>query len=255
MPDEVIFSGKYKDLDLSIRFDLSKKKESDVAYCLEYIKKQIESFTYSFVKVDTKKIDSFAKLSSKGLGAVAEFFEKNSQSTIKKTLETSLVKPELLPLAETYLLNKLFSEAGISLQSKSKSDLKAQKYQSEEEISFIGKYGKWFAAKKLGLENIEDYQVSGVLCGIIHTLTNKAFDFDGSQINDKLIDEATKGKRKNYKSLAEVFRFFEQKPFDPVSIVKSLEKINYYTYPTPGLLTDAYEDIKPPRVKGRKPKG
>jgi hypothetical protein len=128
-----------------------------------------------------------------------------------------------------------------------------------DHISFIGKYKQWIAIKKLGLESVQDYEVSAVLASANHTMINKSFDFADLKKNDAVVDSICKGKRKSYGNVAQALKDLTPKlsgtSDDAYVVCKVLETLGFKPYASPDMLTAAHPDIKPPKVKGRKPKG
>ncbi|MFA5187213.1 MAG: DUF2666 family protein [Patescibacteria group bacterium] len=257
--DEVIFTGAYKDFSLGIRFDLSGRRPEDAAAALAYISASIEPHAFRFSGIDTKKIDEFAKPSGKGLPAVYGFLEAKGPGGLKDALLKAVPDPKLLPAAESYFFSRLLSSAGVPFKVALAPSAGPGEEKIEDFIGFMGKFGPWIAIKKLGLEKVQDYEVSGILAGINHTVVNKAFDFAGLKGDDALIASAAGGKRRSYGNVAPVLKEVEQKlgggAGDAYIICKALETLGYKPYASPEMLSDAHPDIKPPKVKGRKPKG
>lgn len=258
--DEVIFSGAYNDFKLGVRFDLNGVEEKDVAYALDFISSHIEPYAFRFSGIDVAKIERFASPKGKGLQAVCAFLTEIPAGMIKKNLADALPKQELMSAAESYLFNQLLTKAGVAFRiGNLNSSLKPSEEKPEDVIAFIAKYKDWVSVKKLGLENVQDYEVSGILSGINHTVVTKIFDFAGVNKDEALADSIAKAKRKSYGNLLGALRELEPKltgePEDAFVVLKVFEKLGYKPYASPEMLTDAHPDIKPPKVKGRKPKG
>lgn len=257
--DEIIFTGAYKDFRLGVRFDLSGRDALEAASALASVSSGIEPHAFRFSGVDQAKIDSIAKPQGKGLGAAYGFLESMPASALRSSLLAAVPQSELLPAAESYLLNRLLIASGVPF----KADPGLAPKPSEEEIGdfvgFIGKYGSWVAIKKLGLAGAKEYEVSGILSGINHTAVNKGFDLAGVKKDDAAVESVTRGKRRAFGNVALALRELEPKlgktPDDAYLVCKTLEGIGYKPYASPEMLTDAHPDIKPPKVKGRKPKG
>ncbi|NYZ73866.1 DUF2666 family protein [Candidatus Micrarchaeota archaeon] len=256
--DELIFTGQYKDFRLGIRFDLSGKEPKDAAAALAYISERIEPAAFASSGIDTKKVEDFAALDGKGVGAVVAFLEMNTTGAIREKLGSAMNNPDLMSVAECYLLNQLLMKAGVAFKVAPSPAVVPKEEKIEDFIGFIGNYKGWIAIKKLGLENVQDYEVSGILSGINHTIVNKAFDFAGMK-NDALVGSVASGKRKSYGNLGAALRGLEGKltggADDAYVVCKVCENVGYKPYASPEMLTNAYPDIKPPKVKGRKPKG
>jgi hypothetical protein len=252
--DEIIFNGAYKDFKLGVRFDLGGKSAEEVVYALGYIGAAIEPHAYRFCGIDTAKIDAFAKPQGTGLEAVCAFLQERPPKAMQAALAEALPKAELMSAAESYLLNRLLARAGVQFTARSAAALAPQQEEIGDHIAFIAKYGAWVAIKKLGLEKVQDYEVSGILAGTNHTLVNKGFDFAGAKAGVAAVT-----KRKTLGNLCAALTELAPKlsgsPGDAFMIVKTMEGIGYRPYASPDMLTAAYPDIKPPKVKGRKPKG
>jgi hypothetical protein len=264
--EEIIFVGAYKDFKLGIRFAMDGASELDAAYALGYISERIEEPAFHLSGINIPKIRSFAKPNGKGLGAVISFLEANPQAKIKQALLDGIKDPLLLPAAESFFFNQLLQEAGVPYTIKENlisSNLKPEDEPIEDQIAFIGNTKGWITIKKLSLEEVKDYEVSAILSGITNTIINKAFDFSGCKKNDELVDEVASG-RKSFGNLLNALRKLEtenpklgteNRLDDAYLVCKVFEKIGYKPYPSPDMLSKAHSDIKPPKVKGRKPKG
>jgi hypothetical protein len=247
--DEIIFTGAYKDFKLAVHFDLSGKEPMDVAAVLAYISETIEPFAFKFSGIDTAAVDKLAGVNGKGSGAAVAALESRSPTELRGALLKAAREPALYSAAEAYFVNRLLSNAGVAFKASPPLAIKPSEEEIADFIGFVGKYGNWVAVKKLGLEKVQDYEVSGILAGINHTVVNKAFDFAGSAKGGAAI---AAGKRKSFGNLLQCLRELGGK--DTYVVCKSLEAIGYKPYASPEMLTDAHPDIKPPKVKGRKPK-
>lgn len=258
--DELVLVGSYKELSLGYRFDLSKANQSDLIFALGFVNSKVEPFAYKFAPLDVSKIEKFISLKDSGFGAMCNFLSSNSPSSIKSNLESAANgNKDLLPIAESCFLSLLFKKAKVPfLPFDVSSSLKVQSAENEDFIGFIGKSGSWVAIKKLGLEGAKEYEVSGILCGINHTIITKSFDLLRTPKSSSVAKEATKGKRKSYPALVEALNFISSSQLKgselSCALSEALELLGFTAYATPGLLTKAYPDIKPPKVKGRKPK-
>ncbi|MBN1169402.1 DUF2666 family protein [Candidatus Micrarchaeota archaeon] len=243
--DEIVFTGKYKDFSLGVHYDLSKAAEKDVAGILTEISEGIEPFAYAFSGINTEEICQQAKVSGSGIEAVAKAVE---QSDFGKWVKQKYAK-EMRPVAESYYFNRLLANAGVKIRPETQNAIKPTKEDFGGTIAFVGKYKDWIAIKKLGLENVKDYEVSGILAGINFTIVNKSLAFAGFEGDASSI---TKGKRKSYGAAVECLREIENP--EPHIVCRVLEELGFRPYASSHMLTDAYPDIKPPKVKGRKPK-
>ncbi len=256
--DEVIFTGAYKDFRLGIRFNLSGKDPQSVASALGYVSESIEPYAFAFSGIDTKKIDAFVSVKGAGIGAACSFLESLSPGAIKEGLGKALPDPKLMSAAESYFFNRLLTKAGVAFKVLPAQGLSPSEESITDYIGFIGKYRNWIAIKKLGLERVQDYEVSGILSGIDHTIVNKAFDFADMERDEALVGSISGGKRRSLGNAASALRELESKlgaDAGAYPVCKVLEGIGYKPYASPEMLTEAHPDIKPPKVKGRKPKG
>ena len=258
--EEIIFSGSYKGFSLGVKYNIKGKDEKEVASVLASISSAIEPHAFVFSEINTKGIQDFVKPDGKGLGAVIKFLENNSSRWTKwiKGSEGKLPDPKLITAAESYLFNILLDKAGVKFKVSGTPATKPEKEEVGEQIVFVGSYGKWVAIKKLSLEKVKDYEVSAILSGINHTIVNKSFELAKQNNGDDIIDSITKGKRKSYGNAVFCLKELESKlngDENPYLVCKVLEKLGYKPYASPDMLTAAHSDIKPPKVKGRKPKG
>lgn len=265
MEEEIIFVGAYKDFKLGVRYPLGNASENDIAHILGAISSRIEEPAFQFSGLDLQKIKEFAKPSGTGLGSVVSFLESNPQSKIKETLLKCVDNHLLLPAAESYFFNQLLTAAKVDFKVTDElmpSSIGSEEKKPEDMIAFIANFKGWIAIKKLGLQDVQDYEVSAILSGITHTIVNKAFDFSGCKKNDELVSEIAGG-RKSYGNLLAALRKLATEHREPETgnlldnaylVCKVFEKLGYKPYPSPEMLSQAHPDIKPPKVRGRKPK-
>jgi len=250
--DEIILSGSHKKFKAEVYYDLVDADEMEVSKILSDISSMVEPFAFEFSGIDTKAIDKFVDFDGDGVEDIADYIQKNG-SAWKKWAKETLPEPKLIHAADSYLFNKLLKEAGIKFKVDGKAKTKPKKEEASDVIAFVGKYKKWISIKKLGLDNVKDYEVSGILSGINHSIVNKSFEFAGSEMDDAKVQAITKGKRKSYGNAA--LCLSELGSENPYTVCKVLEGIGFRPYASTFMLTEAYPDIKPPKVRGRKPKG
>ncbi len=261
--DELVFTGSYKSFKLGLRFDIGGKQPGEVAGILSYISSKIEPWAFTFSGINTGCIDEFVAKVGNGVGGVCHFLEEHGPSGIKNGIASALPKDSKVPpnklmkAAESYFFNRLLEKAVVPFKVPLNAPKPADE-KTEDFIGFIGKYEKWVAIKKLGLDNVQDYEVSGILAGINNSIVNKSFEFSGMSKNDSAIDAIAKGKRRSYGNAVLVLKELEPKlngVEDAYMVCKVLEQIGYKPYASPEMLSEAYPDIKRPKTKGRKPKG
>lgn len=244
--DEIIFSGKYKELDFNVRYDLKGANERDVAGVLVEIIKTTEPFAYEFSEIDCKKVEEIASKAGKDLTSIAKFIRENS---VRKQLEGTVKEGKLITAAESYFFNRALANAGVALLPDVSSSIKPETEKVEGQIVFVGKYTKWISIKKLGLEEgVKDWEVSGLLSGVVQTAMNKSFEFAGES------EEVNAAKRrKSFGAAADLLEELSGK--NAYLVVKSLENLGYAPYAHPGMLKAAHPEIKIPKPKGRMRKG
>jgi hypothetical protein len=295
--DEIILTGQYKDFRSDIKYDLSGANESEVSSILGSLSDTIEVFAFKFSEINLGAIERYAKIDGTGLQAVINFLESHPQGELKAELRKAIPVPELMPAAESYFFNVLMKSAKISfrvgnsmyINSKSYGQLevedhsmyvnstnlrtavtkghlisvpslKPSKEAVDNQIFFVGKFGSWIVIKKLTLDAVKDWEVSGILCSINNTIVNKAFDFSKVERNDTLISKLCSGKRKSYGNLLAVLKQIQNELSgdrlkDAYLVCSVFCTLGYCPYANPEMLTAAHPEIRAPKIKGRKPKG
>ena len=135
----------------------------------------------------------------------------------------------------------------------------SQRRKSEDQIVFIGHYKDWAVIKKLSInQKTEGWEVSGILSGIVFSLVPKVFQFAGASNPSVDVLKLCTGKRKSYTNVIEVLKQISlsgNQFQDAFLLLRVMETIGYKPYANPEMLCKEYPDIKPPKVKGRKPRG
>jgi hypothetical protein len=257
--EQITFSGAYKDFSLGVSFDVAGRSEDDVARALGYISQKIEPYAFRFSGIDMQEMESIvSKASGKGIASVYGFLENHPPKALKSMLEKTVPEPALVSAAESCLFNLLLTKAGVRFKvTADEPPFPPKDEKPGDVIAFIGKYKTWMAVKKLGLEKAQEYEVAAILASINHTIVNKAFGFSLMKREDALIASIAGGKRRSLGNVGMALRELETKlqGEDPYAVCKTLETLGYKPYASPEMLTNAHPDIKPPTVKGRKPKG
>lgn len=251
--EEIIFTGAYKELKLGVKYDVSGKSELEVSAVLSDISEKIEPHAFALSGIDVKAIDSFVDFKGRGIPGICDYLNSNSTEW-NKWAKANTPKKELMPVAESYLFNRLLRKAGVAFKPEGSSPIKPENEEIGDVIAFIGRYKSWMAIKKLGLDKVKDYEVSGILAGINFTAVNKGFDFSDFERDEEKVKAITKGKRKSYGNAVACLEDIKDEE-NPFLVCKVLEAVGYRPYASSHMLTSAYPDIKPPKVKGRKPKG
>lgn len=286
MEDEIIFSGKYKEFEFSEHYILGNSSKEEVVAILARVSENIDTQAYFYAGIDLSKIDSFIDKIAKGSGlsSLAQILESLKPAEIRENLLTACDVTEairegrvflpssrkvldvvsfsktLLPIAERYFIYSLLRKMNVpfKLTEKMFSSIPTPKKEpTSEKISFIGKYKEWMAVKKFKIEsNSKEYEISAILSSINFTIVNKAFNFAGVEDEAK-VQELIKGKRKGFIALGEALKGISETDLKKSAylVCKVCEELGYRPYSSPHMLGNAYPDIKPPRVKGRKPKG
>ena len=251
--EELILVGSYKQMKLEHHYLLKNVSEKDLGALIAHISEEIEGFAYPFAGIDTAKVESIAKeVSSKE--TLINYLERTKPGQLKERLIAACKVKELLPAAESLFIKTILKNAGIGIKPQASNTITDSKEKPEDVIAFIGNAKKWFAAKKLSVDKTtQEWEVAGILSGINFSLMLKVFDFAGVTRDDAKVEGILKGKRKGLAMLAQVIK---EMPVDnPYVVCKVCEGVGYSPYLQPKLLSPAYPDIKPPKVKGRKPKG
>lgn len=248
--DEIMITGKYKDFSIGMVYDLDGADEKTVSGILSKISEDIEPFCFKYSGIDIVFLDKLITCSGKGTSGFAKTLDEKSSEFIKAA--KAKYSKEMMHVVESYYINKLAKLCDINFKPDPIENIKPKKESPADIISFVGKFKDWVAIKKLGLEKVKEYEISGILGGINYTLVNKAFDFSGIDCDESKVLEITKGKRKSIGAVSECIVEAEGNSF---LICKALETLGYRPYASSHMLVEAYPDIKPPKVKGRKPKG
>jgi len=262
--DELIISGDFKSFKFSERYDLKNASKQEVTGLLVKVSNMIEPYIYEFSGIDTKKIDAMVTV-GKGISSVCSFLKTfKRDSLLPACINSTRLKPSvtsggkalvtdnagkttMLPIAESYLINRLLTKAGVPFKPVLNCQLKSQNYLAKEHLMFVANYAGWLAIKKLSInEKTEAWEVSGILSSINFTLINKVFDFTGASGN------CSSG-RKFFSNLAAELEKIDAN--NPYLVCKTCEGFGYKPYASPEMLMDEYPDIKPPKLKGRKAKG
>ncbi|MDD5337013.1 MAG: DUF2666 family protein [Candidatus ainarchaeum sp.] len=259
--DEVLFSGKYRDWEYTVRFDLDNASREDVAYALSYIHANIEDKAFCHSGIDCAMIEN-AIPKGNGLNDAIAFLETKKPAEWKAFLLKAAGKEGLLAVAETKFVSMLLCKNNVNAKMCSPmfaSTLKPQKQELlEGQIAFIGRYKDWVAIKKMGLtEKTQDYEVAGILSTINSTLVRKSFDFMGPDRNlEDIAAQITKGKRKSFVNLAvalkEVSQSMNGEAVHDAYLLKCVfENLGFAPYANVEALVPAYPDLKVSKPRGR----
>ncbi len=240
--DEIILVGKYKNLNLDKHYYVDKCEPNEIAVLLVDLSNYIEPYIYQFSGIDTKKIDSMVNPGN-GLSSAVTFLKSFKKNNL---LPAAQNKNTMMSIAESYLVNRVLTKAGIAFKPVGTHSVKSEVETPGGLIAFIGNCKGWFAAKKLTVnDKTADWEVAGILSGINHTMVNKSFDFAKLSGN-------TKSGRKSLGSLADALATVNAN--NSYEVCKTCEGFGIKPYAAPEMLMKEYPDIKPPKVKGRKPK-
>lgn len=257
--DELIFSGKYDDWEISIKFDLSGASDQDVAYALAYIHEQIESRAFCHAGIDCDMIEKEIP-AGKGIQDMIKTLESRKPGEWKNFLMKASGKEELVPVAETKLVCTLLSKNNMYAKViPAQSKLKPQKFELfEGQIALVGRYRDWISIKKMGLdEKTQDYEVAGILSGINTTLVKKSFDFmNPDRSVESIAAAATKGKRKSFINLAEALKQIApslggDRIKDAYLLKCVFENLGFPPYANVESLIVAHPDLKAAKPRGR----
>ncbi len=243
--EEIILSGQFRDFKAERHYSVNNATNEQVAAILVEISDFIEPFAYKFSGIDTAKIDSLVSSVGKGLPEAVKFLSSLKRDSLMPAAQN---KATMMPITESYLLNQLFKKAGVAFKPPASNSIKPEVEKPGAQVVFVGNCKSWVAVKKLTAnEKTQSWEVAGILSGINHTIINKAFDFMGMK------GEVQAGGRKSIGNLASALQSLSNP--NPYIICKTCEAFGFKPYASPEMLTKEYPDIKPPKVKGRKPKG
>lgn len=241
--EEIFLVGAYKDFRSEVLWDVHGATPQDIAAILVRLSDEIEPYAYRFSGIDTALIDAQVNV-EEGLPAVCDFLKKIRRDSL---LPAARGKSTMMPIAESYLLNRVLTQARVAFKPVLSTGLLPGKESPADQIVFIGNCKGWFAAKKMTVDpKTEDWEASGILAGINYTIVNKSFEFAG------LKEGETAGGRKSLGNLIAALALVDAS--NAYAVCKTCENFGYPPYATPTMLTDEYPGIKPPKVKGRKPK-
>lgn len=264
MDEEIIFSAKHGDFAFSERFIMSGQKKESALAVLAHISETIEPAAFRFAVADTKAIDAFAG-KAKTLKEVAKLLDSTPQNQIKDMLRDA-VKGEdpMVPAAETYMLSRLLTGAGVpyKITTKMFGPLpKSEPWPDNGTVAFIANWNGWISIKKLSVdEKTEGWEVAGLLSSANNTIVNKMFDLACAKKDDALVQKLCAGKRKSYKNIAAVLSQIEASgpqntPESAYVLAKSCETLGIKPYASTDMLAQAHPEVKGVKMRGRKPKG
>jgi len=141
-----------------------------------------------------------------------------------------------------------------------------------DDITFAARFRDWIAIKKMSIdEKTRPEEVAALLSGITATIDCKSFEFAGvkTEIIDAYAEALTKGKRKAYGALAEIFSQIkpgelkaklveasdEQKQWlaESYFMRRLLSNLGFRAWIDAEDLQKAYPDLKIPKPRGRMP--
>ncbi len=260
--EEIMLIGEYKNFRSEKRFDVKNASNQDVAAILVSLSDFIEPFVYEFAGIDTVKVDSLINVGQgiENAAACLKSLKRDSlanacsmkpwmEPVVKSRFEGNseeLLKA-LVTVAESYALNQILKKANVAFKPPAANVPNPEMEKPEDVITFVGNCKGWFAVKKLSVdEKTAEWEVAGILAGINHTLVNKSLDFAGMK------STFSQAGRKSLGNVAAALSQADKN--NPADVCKACENYGYKPYASPEMLTKAYPDIKPPKVKGRKPK-
>ena len=263
MPEELILECGIPEINAGMRFDLANAKGNDIAYACAYASEKVEPPAFSYSGIDVKKADAvLAPLSGKGAPAAAKALSSISPG-LRSSLSEAAGKPTLLPIAEAYFFSRFLARFGIppTLTPKMLKGPVPKEFPPKKRIALMARHGDWIAIKKLAIEpGMGKWEISGMLAGINETLIPKAFQFAEFEKESvaEAAEKAAKGKKKSYGAIAEVLSAVPS-PLSGIQtsyfLSTALPALGLKPYANRGMLTKEYPGIKPPKTRGRKPKG
>jgi len=140
MPEEYVdFAVKYKEwVTIKRMHILPDPKPEEVAFHLAGIRSTIDGKAYGILGIDISSLDAFAESATgtlrKGITSTGEVLSRLGTPEAKKAIENACTNKAVLPLAKTYLLNRLVVsmnvQTGLTQETMSKlfPNLKAPKF-------------------------------------------------------------------------------------------------------------------------------
>ncbi|MDD5022640.1 MAG: DUF2666 family protein [Candidatus ainarchaeum sp.] len=257
MEEEIILTGKYKEFECDEHYLLKGASEEEVSFILSNLSKKIEHFSYEYSGIEISKIEKYVIGligNTNGISTVINILSKIKPGELKDNLLLGCKgNKELIPVAESYFIHLLLTKCKVDFKISGTCKTKPIKEKQDGRIAFVGNYKGWMSIKKLKIENTtKEYEVSGIISSINHTIVNKMFEFAGVE-DEPSVEKIIKGKRKGLVALAEALKEINEKDAKKQAylVCKVCEKLGYTPYSTPHMLVKAHPDIKPPKPKGR----
>lgn len=143
---------------------------------------------------------------------------------------------------------------------------------SSDEINFSAKYKNWICVKKLAInENTAPAEIVAAMVSARESMDKKSFEILGINTGEieQLAESLTKGKRKSYSAIAEVFGSMKPGEIkakllaacnnneslvgiaEQFLLRKILGNLNYSASITTEALQDAFPELKIPKPRGR----
>ncbi|MFA5382699.1 MAG: hypothetical protein WC356_06005 [Candidatus Micrarchaeia archaeon] len=259
---EITFISRYKknNWNDSIKFEFEDNDEKAV-FALSQIDDLVFNKCYEslgdLTELD-KYIDSLLKDNKNNLIDVFSNIKNKDVNNI-----FSNFPKEYKPFLEAYLLRKLLEKTKIYswISKEQTANYKDKPNQTKadsleyEGIALFIRHKNYFAVRRMSiLKDTETGEILQTLVGQYITLYRKAFDF--LNLNHKEIDEQakkiTKGKKKGYQNLAELFKTNKELINNPYLLSCVLEILKMYPYIDVDSFNKAFPQFKTKKQKKKR---
>ena len=266
--NEIILSCNYKELKIGKHYVFEGSPDGKVfSGVLSALSDEIEQKAFEWSGIDTKKIDEIvSKCGGIGIRGVISGLMNIKRSDL---LPGAKNERGMVPIAESYFLNKLFKKCIVGIRPEPNTSCKFTK-EDPSNVIFIGNIKPWFAVRKIVVDNkTQAYEVSGTLSAINFTITNKSFEFLNLGSDSDIFSCGT-GARKSFSALADAFKQLEEKlkvcKYDSTYVAYACLQTcanvgfkkgvpGYMPYANAYVMEDKYPDLKIKKPKGRMAKG
>lgn len=264
MPEELRFEMDYKGETHGFHYKLDSASEQDVAHAAASVSGIANEKGFLYSGVNLSRVDSFiGGLGGEGIsGTLTGLAPGELRNCLKDACGE---KEKLVPAAEAYFFHRLLGKHSLPCVAEPGmfgGRLIMEKTHPKGRIALMAKYKSWVAIKKMSVgPGVRDYEVSGILCAINETLVRKAFEF--ARIDTAALDTHAKklaaGRRKSPSVVGEVLESLPEKGKTRVEnaylVFALLGEFGLKPYASREMLSKQYPDVKPPKPRGRMPKG
>lgn len=267
--NEIILSCNYKELKIGKRYVFEGNPDGKVVSgVLSALSDEIEQQAFEWSGLDTKKLDEVvSKCQGVGIKGVISALRTTKRADL---LPGAKDESAMVPIAESYFLNKLFKKCIVSIRPEPNASFTFTK-EDPNHVIFIGNIKPWFAVRRIVVDSkTQEYEVSGILSAINFTITNKSFEFLKLNTTSNDLFSCGTGARKSFSALADAFQELEEKlklckldaNYVAYACLQTCSNVGfkkgvpgYMPYANAYVMEDKYPDLKVKKPKGRIAKG